>query len=113
MIIFAVPGDPPANIQVTGSSPSSVLVTWIEPPTPNGIITNYNLYINYSDGSPLVSLRSSATTTNYTLTNLRPYQLVIIQVSASTTVGEGPSSEAAMGRSTEEGLLFTICPLFT
>lgn len=91
------------NVQVAGSSPSSVLVTWIMPSIPNGIITSYSLYVNYSDGSPIAALRSDASTTNYTITNLQPYQLVIVQVSASTDAGEGPLSEPAMGRAREYG----------
>ena len=109
---LAVPGDSPANVQVVGNSPSSVLVTWIVPLTPNGIITGYNLYVNYSDGSPIAILQSSASTTNYTLTNLRPYQLVTVQVSASTVAGEGPMSEPVMGRSREEGsYLYIVCKI--
>ena len=102
-IELAVPGEPPANVLVTGRTPSSVLITWIEPLMPNGVITSYNVYVNYSDGSPVAVLQASATLTNYTLTNLQPYQLVSVQVSASTTAGEGPRSEPVMGRSLEEG----------
>ena len=91
------------NVQIAGSSPSSVLVTWIMPSTPNGIITSYSLYVNYSDGSPISVLQSNASTTNYTITNLQPYQLVIVQISASTAAGEGPLSEPAMGRAREYG----------
>ena len=91
------------NVQVAGSSPSSVLVTWIMPSPPNGIITSYSLYVNYSDGSPIAVIRSDASTTNYTITNLQPYQLVIVQISASTAAGEGPLGEPAMGRAREYG----------
>ncbi len=91
------------NVQVAGSSPSSVLITWIMPSTPNGIITSYSLYVNYSDGSPIAVLRSNASTTNYTIANLQPYQLVTVQVSGRTDAGEGPLSEPAMGRTREYG----------
>ena len=69
----------------------------------NGVITNYNVYVNYSDGSPLAVLQAGADASNYTLTNLQPYQLVTVQMSANTTAGEGPRSEPVMGRSREEG----------
>ena len=55
------------------------------------------------DESPITVLQSNLSNTNYTLTNLRPYQLVKVQVSASTAAGEGPMSEPAMGRAREEG----------
>ena len=106
--MHAAPGDPPANVLVAGSSPSSVLVTWIEPLISNGIVIHYNVYVNYSDGSPIAVLQSNAAATNYTVTNLQPCQFVTVQVSASTAAGEGPRSEPAMGRSREEG---SFCPL--
>ena len=88
---------------MAGNAPSSVIVTWVEPTVPNGIITGYILYVNYSDGSPVVVLQSGALPTNYTLINLQPYQLVTVQVSATTAAGEGPRSQPAMGRAREEG----------
>ena len=101
--ITLVPENAPINLQVTGSSPSSVFVSWIEPTVPNGVITGYNLYVNYSDGSPVAMLASSSFSTNYTITGLTPYQLITVAVSATTTAGEGPLSDSASGRSTEEG----------
>lgn len=101
---FAVPEDSPVNVLVVGITASSVLITWIEPTTPHGVVTSYNLYVNYSDGSPITAIQSGASATNYTLTNLQPYQLVTVQVSASTAVGEGPRSQPAIGRAREEGL---------
>jgi len=101
--ITSVPDNAPINLQVTGSGSSSVLVSWIEPTSPNGVITGYNLYVNYSDGSPVAMLTSSSLSTNYTITGLTPYQLITVAVSATTTAGEGPLSERVSGRSTEEG----------
>ena len=101
--ISLVPDNAPINLQVTGSSPSSVFVSWIEPTVPNGVITGYNIYVNYSAGSPVAMLHSSSST-NYTITGLTPYQLSTVAVSATTTAGEGPLSESVSGRSTEEGL---------
>ena len=37
------------------------------------------------------------------ITGLSPYQLVKVQISASTAIGEGPRSEHAEGRSEESG----------
>lgn len=103
LLIFSllVPDNAPDNVRVTGSSPSSVLIYWIPPSSPNGLITSYNLYINYTDGSP-IAVRQS-TTTNYTVSGLQPYQLVSVRVSASTSTGEGPMSLEVSGRTTELG----------
>lgn len=101
-----VPEDAPANLQVVGNSPSSVLVSWIPPSTPNGVITNYNLYINYNDGSPEATiLQSNAFTMNYTVADLQPYQQISVKISASTMPGEGPMSESVSGRAREMGML--------
>ena len=88
---------------MTGRNPSSVFTSWIEPTVPNGVITGYILYVNYSDGSPVAILASSSFSTNYTITGLTPCQLVTVAVSATTTAGEGPLSESISGRSTVEG----------
>ena len=97
-----VPDDAPANVRVTGTSPSSVLVRWMPPSIPNGIITGYTLYINYTDGSPVAVIQSSST--DYTVNGLQPYQLISVRLSASTSAGEGPSSDVVMGRATEMGM---------
>ena len=98
-----VPEDAPLDVEAMGRSASSVLVTWTPPSTPNGIITSYTIYVNHTDGSPVEIMPSGSSMTSYTVTNLQPYQLIIVQISASTLAGEGPKSEPASGRSTEEG----------
>lgn len=103
--MITVPEDAPANVRVTGSSPSSVFVTWIPPSAQNGIISSYSLYINFTDGSPVVIRQSNSASTNYTVTSLQPYQLVTVQISASTEAGEGPASEVVPGRAREQGML--------
>lgn len=101
----AVPEDAPLNIQVTSNSSSSVLVSWTPPSTPNGVVTTYNLYINYSDGSSITRMQISGAAVNYTVSGLQPYQLVSVSISASTAAGEGPTSEVVTGRSMELGML--------
>ncbi len=86
------------------TSSSSVLITWGQPTIPNGIITQYTLYVNYLDSSPLVTFTTSNAVTEYILSGLEPYQLVVVQVSASTAVGEGPKSNATERRTNEEGM---------
>ena len=90
------------------STPSSVLVRWIAPSTPNGVITSYTLYINFTDGSPIAVRQTASSAVNYTVTGLQPYQEVSVQVSASTSSGEGPLSETLSGRATELGLSIEI-----
>ena len=58
--------------------------------TPNGMITSYTLYINYTDGNnSIVSVDGDVT--RYLLTGFFPDQLMVVELSASTIGGEGPS----------------------
>ena len=103
-----VPEDAPLDAQAVGRNPSSVLVTWVQPSTPNGVITSYTIYINYTDGTPTEIIQSRSSTTSYTVSNLQPYQLIIVEISASTSAGEGPKSGSVFGRSTEEGTVVIL-----
>ena len=78
--------------------------SWIPPSTPNGIITSFNLYLNYTDGSPIALIRTNSSSTNFTVIDLQPYQLVTVMISASTAAGEGPVSESVSGRARELGM---------
>ena len=65
---------------------------------PNGVIILYTVYVNGSmDGT------TEGTVTVYTITDLLPYQLVTVSVSAHTAVGEGPESNTTSLRSMEAG----------
>jgi len=103
-VFIVAPEDAPFGVQVEGNSPSSVLVSWNAPLTPNGAITSYTLYINYTDMSPAAVIRSNSELTSYTVTDLQPYQMVSVRVSASTVAGEGPASDSATGRARELGM---------
>ena len=59
--------------------------------TPNGVIIRYTLYIGYESGAIDV-LNTDGQSTMYNVTNLLPYQLISIELTASTRIGEGPSS---------------------
>ena len=82
-------------------SSSSVLISWDPPSDPNGIINHYTLY--FMEGSPTDTKTTTDASTSYTVEDLQPYQLVVVQVSASTSAGEGPKSIASEGRASEEG----------
>ena len=103
LILLAVPEDPPSSVRVVGNDPSSVLVSWVPPSVPNGVITHYTLYIDYNDRSPVTVVQSSAPSTSYVVTGLQPHQLISVTISASTIVGEGPMSDTYRGRAREQG----------
>ena len=101
------PGDSPINITLSATSSSSVLVAWLSPAIPNGIITSYTVYITLVD-CPMENTTSySQTVTDrmeYEITGLSPYQQVRVQVSSSTAIGEGPKSAMEVGRSEESSM---------
>lgn len=83
-------------------------VSWSRPAVPNGVITEYTLYIDLLNGTTKFEAVSGAET-HYIVTDLGPYQLVQVGVSASTEIGEGPRSESVEGRSQEAGTKQKCC----
>ena len=88
-LISSAPAGPPVNVRVENASSYSVLVEWLPPEVPNGIITHYFIYINYTNGTHH-KRQVGAEYSLYLLEELRPHQVVGIRVSASTIAGEGP-----------------------
>ena len=90
---FLAPETPPVITSIDNSSPYSVVVHWSPPLTPNGVITRYNLYIGYDSQSGEIEVfNTDGQSTFYNISNLLPYQQISIEVTASTRIGEGPSS---------------------
>ena len=92
----------PENVTLTTGS-SRLRVTWTIDP-PDGVVTNYTVYVT--------RLERGRTVINYTfivtqllqfdVPNLDPYELVVVNVSASNSAGEGPRSFAVNGTTREE-----------
>ncbi len=80
---------------------------------PNGIITEYTVYIDLLNGTTKFKTIDTSNQ-EYIITDLSPYQLVEVGVSASTEVGEGSRSVPVEGRSQEAGtcvhvIIVTLC----
>lgn len=69
---------------------------------PNGRIAVYFIYVTVDSG-PINSYPVYDETTVYTVTNLNPYSLVGISISASTMIGEGPLSQEIRNRTEQTG----------
>ena len=67
------------------------MVHWNPPAVSNGVITHYTLHIGYENRAIDV-FHLDRETTSYNITNLNPYEQLCVNVTASTRVGEGPSS---------------------
>ncbi|XP_046394996.1 Down syndrome cell adhesion molecule-like protein Dscam2 isoform X2 [Ischnura elegans] len=109
-----VPG-PPADIKVIVSSPQSLLVSWLPPREPNGVITKYNLYNRVNDGSGVIgrgigdgSMGAAGgsggqqgkrslpgTHTSFEAKGLAPRVEHSFWVTATTRAGEGRSTRVA------------------
>lgn len=89
-----VPG-PPADIKVVVSSAQSLLVSWLPPFEPNGIITKYSLYKRTNDdkqGKDSIRQTISSQHTNYEVKGVQALVEYQFWVTASTRIGEGQSS---------------------
>ena len=68
---------------------------------------NYTIYLDYNNGSTDVRITDFNTMT-YLLEGLSPYQLVGIEITASTNVGEGPRSPIEQIRTHQAGTKLAI-----
>ena len=80
------------------------------PNHPNGVITFYTIYLQYNDDADSTSsFIVSANATTFTVSNLQPYTLVRIKISANTSRGEGPLSAAVDIRTAQASKFFLYC----
>ena len=76
---------------MTNTSAYSLFIEWEPPYTPNGIIVNYTIYLDYNNET--TDLRITDFNANeYLLEGLSPHQLVGVEMTANTSIGEGPRS---------------------
>ncbi len=106
-LLFSVPGGPPTTFALRADSPYNVTISWSTPTTPNGIITGYNLYITFGNGTTTVE-RSSPSDREFVLTYLSPYETVTTHMSARTVIGEGPRTVSRQAVTHETRKLFSI-----
>ncbi|XP_067102684.1 LOW QUALITY PROTEIN: cell adhesion molecule DSCAML1 [Osmerus mordax] len=86
---------PPAGIKAVPSSASSVVVSWLPPHKPNGIIRKYNIYCSSpGSGQPAPSeYEANPELLFYRITHLNRGQQYLIWSAAVTTAGRGNISE--------------------
>jgi hypothetical protein len=94
------------------SSPYFALVEWDPPTTPNGLITHYNLYVDYENGTS-DTFTVEGQTTVWNITELLPYQFISVEMSANTSIGEGPRcprviDQTAQSSKQAEGMSFIL-----
>lgn len=90
---FTVDLDPGSYNAMTGFYASSLTISWSEPLTPNGIITNYTFSVEGPlPSTETVTMGTSDITSVIISPMLRPAMDYVVKVSASTVAGSGPSS---------------------
>ena len=102
----AVPEDFPSNLVLTNISSYAVLIEWSPPNIPNGVITAYTIYIDYNNDmleAGRIAVTNSSTS-HFTLEDLLPFQLVTVEMTANTSVGEGPKSGPIEVRTNPTGM---------
>ncbi len=99
--LHSIEPDEQAPPTVMPASPTSVLVTWLEPEAPNGLIISYTVY---RDGSPVATV----TTLNYADINLIPNTRYLYSIEAVNSVGTTRSVEVEV--QTLEGIPEGIDP---
>ena len=104
MYISVVPGDAPQNLTARNQSIYAILIEWQSPTIPNGIITLYTIYADYNNGSNETTFMTNSTERSFILDGLTPYQLIGVNMSASTIIGEGPVTMKIYERTSQSGI---------
>lgn len=102
---YIVPGAPPRNVSAEATSPTTIAVTWLPPPTErsNGRIEYYKLHfveVGQSDNEATVTTLNQ---TAMVIDELKKWTAYKIWVLAGTSVGDGPNSYPITVRTLEDG----------
>ena len=88
-LIFSVPSEP--QLEMVSVNSSSVTLQWSPPDPPNGVITQYSIQLNGTDRDNL-----NNSVRMYTIGQLPSDTVYVLQLTASTSVGEGPPSSVTI-----------------
>ena len=69
-----------------------VILSWIPPEIPNGIITQYQMEYSNGNSNDFISLNITNSILTYTVTGLTSNTEYVFRVRAFTVVGHGPPS---------------------
>ncbi|XP_050693558.1 cell adhesion molecule Dscam2-like isoform X6 [Eriocheir sinensis] len=85
----------PTSVKALVMSADSILVSWLPPERPNGIITQYTVYYKEHGKSDTEATQQKLLPSqlNYEASGLKRRDAYVFWVTASTTVGEGEMSE--------------------
>ncbi|XP_023290163.1 Down syndrome cell adhesion molecule-like protein Dscam2 [Orussus abietinus] len=87
--------DAPERVKAVASAEDTVVISWLPPRRPNGVLTNYTVYIRVLDQGQEVKIikgYSLAQDLHYEATGLKLMESYEAWVAASTKEGQGPST---------------------
>ncbi|XP_015431460.1 PREDICTED: Down syndrome cell adhesion molecule-like protein Dscam2 [Dufourea novaeangliae] len=87
--------DAPERVKAVTSNEDAVVISWLPPRRPNGILTQYTVYIRVLDQGQEVKITKSmlpAQSLHHEATGLKLRESYEAWVTASTKVGQGPST---------------------
>ncbi|XP_076276315.1 cell adhesion molecule Dscam2 isoform X6 [Lasioglossum baleicum] len=87
--------DPPERVKAVTSNEDAVVISWLPPRRPNGILTQYTVYIRVLDQGQEMKITKSmlpAQNLHHEATGLKQRESYEAWVTASTKVGQGPST---------------------
>ena len=91
---IAVP-DAPERIKSVASAENAVVISWLPPRRPNGVLTKYNVYIRVLEqGQEIRTIEGSLSAQNlhYDAMALKHDETYEAWVTASTKIGQGTST---------------------
>ena len=88
-LIISVPSEP--QLEMISVNSSSVALQWSPPDPPNSVITRYSIQLNGTDVDDI-----SNNVRMYTIGQLPSDTVYVLQLTASTSVGEGPPSSVTI-----------------
>lgn len=94
MCQYIVP-DVPERVKAIPNAENVVVISWLPPKRRNGVVTKYTIYIRALDQGQEVKIIKdflSAESLHYEATGLKLRESYEAWVTASTKVGEGPST---------------------
>ena len=104
-IPFPVPRAP-TGLAYQNLSSTSILVSWEEPSTFNGIPDDY--IISYTRVEDDTTVNATSPVTNVNITMLEKYELYVVVVYATSDKGPGEPSEPLMVFTDEDGKLHVV-----
>ena len=98
----------PLNVTARNDSSTSILVTWVPPMTPNGMIRSYRVEFTRMNDSNVDDVTTDNIATSVIIGMLEKFTTYEVQVFA-TTVEEGDGSEIVTVTTDEDSELLAYC----